>query len=74
MAQLWHTAAWYGMLQSSTTIRTSFVIVLKITITQCQNHGIPAVQCMEIALHPISPCDQHLRLLSLLPSITRSYP
>ena len=48
------------MLQSSTTIRTSFVIVLKITITKCQNHGIPAVQCMEIALHPISPCDQHL--------------
>ena len=74
MAWLWHTAAWYGMLQSSTMIRTSFVIVLKIAITKCQNHSIPAVQCTEIALYPISPCNQHPYLLYLSPSITRSYP
>ena len=69
MAQLQHTMAWYGTLWSSTTIKTLFVIVLKIAITECQNHDIPAVQCMEIALHSISPCDQHLPPLSS--SITR---
>ena len=74
MAWVWHTAAWYSTLRSSTTIRTSFVIVLKITINKCQNHGIPAVWCMEIASHSISPCDQHFCLLSSSPSITRSNP
>ena len=62
------------MLQSSTTIRTSFVIGLKITINKHQNHGIPAVRCMEIASHPISPCNWHFCLLSSSPSITRSDP
>ena len=71
---LQHTAAWYGMLWSSTTVRTSFVIVLKISINKCQNHGIPAVQCTEIASHPISPCDWHLCSLSSSPSITGSDP
>ena len=74
MAQLWHTVAWYDTLWSSTTIRTSFIIVLKIAITKHQNHSIPAVWCTEIALHPISPHDWHLHLLSSSPSITRSYP
>ena len=74
MAQIWHTAAWYGMLQSSTTIRPSFIIMLKITINKRQNHGIPAVWCMEIASHPISTCNQHFCSLSLSPSITRNDP
>ena len=69
-----HTAAQYGMLQSSTTIRPSFVITLKITINKCQNHGIPAVQHTEIASHPISTHDQHFCSLSSLLSITRSDP
>ena len=71
---VWHTAAWYSMLWSSTTIRPSFVIMLKITINKCQNHGIPAVQRMEIASQPISTCDQHFCLLSSSPSITKSNP
>ena len=71
---LQHTAAWYSMLQSSTTIRTSFVIVLKITINKHQNHSISAVWCTEIASHPISPHNWHLCLLSSLPSIARSDP
>ena len=71
---LWRTAARYSMLQSSTTIKTSFIIVLKITINKHQNHGIPAVRCMEIASHPISTCDWHFCLLFSLPSITRSDP
>ena len=74
MAQVWHTAAWYGMLQSSTTIRPSFIIMLKITINKHQNHDIPAVWCMEIASHPISTCNQHFFSLSLSPSITRNNP
>ena len=74
MTQVWHTAAWYSMLRSSTTIRTSFVIVLKITINKHQKHGIPAVWCMEIASHPISPCNQHFCSLSSLLSITISDP
>ena len=69
-----HTAAQYSTLLSSTTIRPSFVIVLKIPINKCQNHSIPAVQCMEITSHPISTCDRHFCLLSSLPSITRSNP
>ena len=71
-AQLCHTAAWYSTLQSSTTIKILFIIVLKIAITKCQHHSLPAVQCMEIALHPISPYDWHPHSLSSLPSITRS--
>ena len=71
-AWLWHTAVQYGKLQSSTLIKTLFIIILKIAITEGKNHGIPAVWCMEIALHPISPHDQHLSLLSSLPIITRS--
>ena len=64
----------YGTLQSSTTIKPSFVIMLKITINKHQNHGIPAVRCMEIASHPISTCDRHFCSLSSLSSITRSNP
>ena len=64
----------YGTLQSSTTIRSSFVMMLKITINKHQNHSIPAVWGTEIASHPISTCDQHFCLLSSLPSITRSNP
>ena len=74
MAWVWYTAAQYGTLQSSTAIRPSFIIMLKITINKCQNHSIPAVWHMEIASHPISTCNQHFCSLSSLPSITRSNP
>ena len=74
MARVWHTAAQYSTLWSSTTIRPSFIIVLKIIINKCQNHSIPAVWCMEIASHSISPHNRHFCLLSSSPSITRSNP
>ena len=48
--------------------------MLKIAINKHQNHSIPAVWCMEIASHPISPYDCHFCLLSSSPSITRSDP
>ena len=48
--------------------------MLKITINKHQNHGIPAVWCMEIASHLISTHDWHFCLLSSSPSITRSDP
>ena len=48
-----HTAAWYSTLQSSTTIRPSFVIMLKTTINKHQNHGIPAVWCTFSNCHTI---------------------
>ena len=70
----------YGTLQhgmahcKAQPIRPSFIIMLKIIINKHQNHSIPAVWCMEIASHPISPCDQHFCSLSSLPSITRSNP
>ena len=49
-------------------------IMLKITINKCQNHGIPAVQCTEIASHPISTRDQHFCLLSPSQSLARRNP